>query len=197
MINLTSYAGISTALFVRIQVSQYRTSGSANYTGQVLLFSDHSEDFTINLETYTPLGNLLSVSKSTSELRPSANTLSITLSGIPDNSIAEIIHSKLKGAPVSVYRAFFTLAGTQIGETQGRFIGSVNNYSLEEDYDPIAKSASNLIQFECLSNVELLNNKVAGRRTNPESMGNFFSTDTSFDRVPGLVGAQYNFGADT
>jgi hypothetical protein len=196
MADLTSYTSLISALFVRIQVDAYSTTGVGSYTSQVLKFSDHSEPFTINSEVYTPLGNLLSVSKSVSELRPSSGSLTITLSGIPDSSIAEIIHSKLKGAPVSVYRAFFTIAGSQIGETEGRFIGNVNNYSLEEDFDPVAKSASNLIQFECLSNIDVLQNKVAGRRTNPESMQAFYSSDTSFNRVPGLVGAQYNFGAD-
>jgi len=193
-INLTSYQSLRTALFVRIDVAQYRTTSSASFTSEILTFSDHSGTFAINGQDYVPLGDLLAVSSTSSELRASGNEITISISGIPNASIAEIVHSKIKGSPVKLYRAYFTEAGVQIGTTQGRWIGSVNNYTLDEEYDPLGKSATNTIQIDCLSNVELLQNKVAGRKTNPSSMKVLNYSDTSFDRAPNLLGSSFDFG---
>ena len=193
-VNLTSYRDLKTALFVRIEIDEYRTSSAASYTSQVLRFSDHNTSFTIDSENYVPLGRLLSVTSTASEIRATGNAITIGLSGIPNTSLAEIIHSKLKGSEVKIYRAYFTQAGSQIGTTQQRWIGTINNYNLDEEYDVLNTTATNSIQIDCLSNVEILQNKVSGRKTNPVSMQKYFASDTSFNRVPGLMGSQFDFG---
>jgi hypothetical protein len=193
-VNLTSYRDLRAATFVRIEVDEYRTSSSASYTSQILRFSDHDTNFTIGGETYTPVGKLLSITNTTSEMRATGNAITITLSGIPNSAINEIVHSKLKGSTVNIYRAYFTQAGSQIGTTQNRWIGAIGNYALDEDYDVLNTIASNSIQLDCICTVELLQDKRAGRKTNPVSMQSFFANDTSFDRVPGLVDAQFDFG---
>ena len=196
MINLDSYVSVRSALFVRIQVDEYRTTSGGAYSSQVLRFSDHNTTFTIDGESYVPVGNLLGVTASSSEIRPSSSTVTLTLSGIPNSSISEILYSKIKGSPVNIYRAFFNVStGAQIGTTIGRFVGSVNNISLEEDHDVIARTASNTLQIECASNVDILTRKVNARRTNPESMKSLYPTDVSFDRIPNLKETTFNFGA--
>lgn len=196
MINLDSYQAIKTSLFVRFDVAEYRTNSSDPYVSQILTFSDHDAIVTINGETYTPVGKLLGVTSSRSELRPSGSDVTITLSGIPDTSIAEIVHSKIKGSPVKIYRGYFNAStGAQINSFVGRFIGSINNYSLQEEFDVYERTASNTIVIECNSTVETLSNKVAGRRTNEQSMKSFYPTDTSMDRVSSLQGSNFDFGA--
>lgn len=195
-VNLTSYQSVKTSIFVRIDVDEYRTSPSGSYTSEILTFSDHDTAFTIDSQTYTPLGALLNVSTSSSELRPSSNTVTLTLSAIPESAITEMMYSKIKGAPVKIYRAYFNATtGVQIGTTVGRFIGSVNNISFDEEYDVLTRTASNTLQIECASNVDVLSRKVSGRRTNPDSMKSFYPSDTSFDRVPNLKDSTFNFGA--
>lgn len=195
-INLASYRNLRTATFVRIDIQQYRTTAGGAFTNEILRFSDHDSAFTINAESYVPLGRLLGVTQTSSELRASGNEITLSLSGIPDASLDEIIHSKLKGSAINIFRAYFNQSGVQIGATQQRWIGQVHNYALSEEYDVIAGSATNTIQIECLSNVELLQQKVGGRRTNPQSMKAIFTSDTSFDRVPSLIGSQFDFGGD-
>lgn len=196
MVNLDSYQSIKTSLFVRVDVEEYRTNSSDPYAPQILTFSDHDATVTINSQSYVPLGKLLGVSSSRSELRPSGNDVTITLSGIPTDSIAEIIHSKIKGSPVKIYRGYFDAStGTQIGSFVGRFLGNVNNYSLQEEFDVYERTASNTILIECNSTIETLSNKVAGRRTNENSMKSFYSTDTSMDRVSSLQDNNFDFGA--
>lgn len=195
MIDLTTYPAVKTSLFVRIQIDKYATSPTGNFVEEVITISDHDTAFTINQEQYTNLGKLLGVSPSRNELRPSSSQVSISISGIPNSAIAEIVNSRIKGAPVRIYRGFFDVStGNLIGDIFGRFRGFVNNYGLEEEYDVRDRASSNIIQLECSSSVDVLNNKFSGRKTNPQSMKKYFPNDTSMDRVPNLENTTFDFG---
>ena len=196
------FDAVQTALFVRIQVDQYSPYIGSGYTQEILRFSDHHSPFTINGEVYIPLGRLMNITSSRSEIRASSNTVDITIMGIPDTSIREIISSNIKSSPVKIYRAFFNEAGVLITSTDpefqnpiGRFSGFVNNYTLQEQYDSITRISSNTIQFQCSSVVDLLSKKVSGRRTNQSSQQRFFPADVSMNRVSTLEGTTFNFGA--
>lgn len=195
--DLSSYKSIGSNLFVRIDVQDY-WDGSA-FTPTILRFSDRRTTETINGEDYLGIGNLMSISTTSSELRVSGNELTITVSGIPNSSIAEIVQSRIKGSPVSVYRKLYN-ATTDValnitGNPLGRFFGYVNNYSLSEEYDIETRTSSNTIALICTSMVDVLSNKVAGRATNQESEKTFFPNDLSMDRVTALEGMTFNFGA--
>ena len=197
-INLSAYNSVETGLFVRIQVDEYRTTSSGSYTSEVLKFSDYIRPITIDSESYTGLGRLLSISSSVSELTPSTGSLTISLSGIPNTSIAEIVNSKIKGSPIEVWRVFFNpTTGAQLsisGNPAGRFFGIVDNYSLDEEYDYDNRESSNRITMTCSSVITVLDNKVTGRRTNPVDQKFFYPSDLSMDRVPNLKDSYYNFG---
>lgn len=197
-IDLSSYRSVETGLFVRIQVDEYRTTPAGSYTSEVLKFSDYIRPITIDGEDYTGLGRLMSISASSSELTPSNSSLTISLSGIPNTSIAEIVNSKIKGSPVEVWRVFFNpVTGEQLaiaGNPAGRFFGIVDNYSLDEEFDYDSRSSTNRITMTCSSVISVLDNKVAGRRTNPVDQKFFYPSDLSMDRVPNLKDSYYNFG---
>ena len=195
MPNLDSYTSVRVGMFVRLQIDQYRTSSSAAYSSQVLRFSDYYQPITINAEVYTALGEFLSVTSSTNELRPSENPVTIGISGIPTNSINEIVHSKIKGCPISIYRGYFNPAGELIGTITGRFIGSVNNYSIQEDFNIDSRTSSHILMLECASSVGILSQKISGRKTNPQSQKTFYPSDTAMNRVPTIKGTKFNFGA--
>jgi hypothetical protein len=196
--SFASYSALQSNLFVRINIEEYRTTAGGSYSNTVLRFSDNRDNFTINGENYLGLGNLMSVTSSSSELRVSSGELTIVISGIPDSSIAEIIHSRIKGSPVIVYRAFFnpTTGGTiPITGPFGRFVGFVNNYSIQEEYDVDSRTATNTLALICNSSVDVLQNKITGRRTNPRSQKAFYPNDLAMDRVPTLKNATFDFGA--
>ena len=196
MPNLDSYTSVKAGLFVRLQIDEYRTTSGGAYSTQVLRFTDYDTAKTIESETYTPLGEFLGVTQSTSELRPTENPVTVTISGIPTNNINEIVYSKIKGAPIKIYRGYFDVAtGVQIGTYGGRFFGNVNNYSIQEEWDVETRTASHMLMLECSSSVGLLSQKIAGRKTNPYSQQKFYPSDTAMDRVPNLKGAKFNFGA--
>lgn len=197
--DLSAYPTLQSNLFIRIQIDEYRTTSSGSYTSQVLRFSDLNVSKTINSETYLGAGNLMSISSTNSDISASGSELTITLSGIPNTSIAEIINSKIKGSSVIVYRGLFdSTTGNLLsiaGNPLGRFNGFVNNYSLNEEYDNNTRTSSNTLVLTCSSSVSILSNKVAGRRTNPRSQKSFYASDLSMDRVPNLVNAYFDFGA--
>ncbi len=200
-IDLTSYTSIETGLFVRIQVDEYSTTEGGPYTSEVLRFSDYIRPITIDGESYTGLGRLLGISATSSDLTSSNSTVTISLSGIPNSSIAEIVNSKIKGSPVEVWRVLFNpVTGAELsiaGNPVGRFFGIVNNYSLDEEYDYDSRTASNRITMTCSSVIDVLDNKIAGRRTNPIDQKAFYPSDVSMDRVPNLKDSYYNWGAPT
>jgi hypothetical protein len=198
-IDLSSYTSVETGLFVRIEVDYYKTAPGDTPTSTVLRFSDYRGTVTIDSESYVGLGRLLGITSTTSELKGSTSSVTITISGIPDSSIAEIINSRMKGCPIKIYRVVFDpVTGTKLaitGNPAGRFFGIISNYSLEEDYNIDQRTGTNTISLICSSNMGFLENKISGRKTNPESMKRFYPTDVSMDRVPNLVGANFNFGA--
>jgi hypothetical protein len=189
-------------LFVRLAIDEYATEPGGTYTANVLRFSYKNVSVSIGGEEYLGLGRLMAITGSNSELRVSGGELTITISGIPNSSIAEIVNSKIKGSKVNVYRVLFNATTDapldNVGNPLGRFNGFVNNYSLNEDYDVDARTSSNTIVLSCSSVVDVINNKIAGRKTNPQSFKRFSSigsADTSMDRVPTLKNATFNFGA--
>jgi len=188
-INLSTYSAVEAAMFCRIDVPDY----------DVLLFSNYNIPVTIGTDTYTNLGTLLSVTDSTSDLRATGGTLSISISGIPDSSIAEVLAQKFKGSTVQVWRVFFDANTKQqlsiTGNPAGRFQGIITNYALEEDWQMGAKTTSNRIMFTASSTVDVLNNKVAGRRTNSNDQKKYFPNDLSMDRVTAITKSNFNFGA--
>jgi hypothetical protein len=194
MANLDSYTSVRTNVFVRLAIDEYRTTSSGSFTSQVLRFSDSTSTETVESETYSPLGTLLNITATTSEIRPSNNTITVSISGIPTNSIPEIVNSRIKGSDIKIYRKFKTIAGTDIATT-GYFLGKVNNYSLQEDFNVEDRTASNIILLECASDIGLLEQKISGRKTNPISEKRFFPNDTAMDRVPTLKGTRFDFGA--
>lgn len=199
MIDLSSYPAIQSNLFVRIQIDEYKAYAGAEYSAEVLRFSDLMVPYTINDEEYYGVGRLMGITSSSSELRSSSNGITITLSGIPSQRIFEIVNSKIKGCPIRVYRVLFDpTTGQKIevsGNPMGRFRGFINNYALNEEFDVQTRTSSNTLTLVCSSAIDVLANKVGGRRTNPTSMKKLYPTDVSFDRVPNLENSTFNFGA--
>ena len=199
MIDLSSYTSIQSNLFVRIEVDYYKDSPTATPTSTVLRFSDRLQSYTLDNEVYLGLGRLMGVSSTASEIRSSSSDLSITISGIPNSSIAEIVNSRIKGCPVRISRVLFdpvTNAALNIpGNPLARFRGFINNYTLSEEYDIATRTSSNTIVLVCASAVDVLSNKIAGRKTNPQSQKRFYPNDVSMDKVPNLENASFDFGA--
>lgn len=194
---LRDYDHIRTALFVKIEVDRYFSGGS--FSQETLAFTDHIVEFTYEGVDYLPLGDLVSISSSRSELRTSSDTIDIIISGIGNSRLEDLVKSEFRTSAVEIFRGFFSEDGTL--ETAitpnpvGRFKGFINSVSLNETWNTETRESSNTVTFECQSYIDILSQKTSGRQTNPRSMKAFFPNDVSFDRVPKIANARYNFGA--
>lgn len=188
MINLSSYKGLENAILVKWVVPNFDTAYVTDYINSI----------TYNGGTYQNIGNLLGVSSTVSELTTSTGEITISLSGIPTNSISNLFNQAIKGSDVTIYRALFdpvthlplniNFDGTNIFQ---KFKGIVTNYSITDAVDLNVGIALSTITLNCASNTEILSNLTAGRRTNPAD----FPNEKSMDRVRALANSNFNFGA--
>ena len=187
MIDLRSYSSIQSAVIVKWVVPNFSTA----------YLSDYNIPLTYDGQTYTNIGNLLSVSSVASELKPSRGELTISLSGVPSGDISTILSKEIKGSSIWIYRAYFNAQTNQaidFGGSDNRqlhFKGIVTNYSITDDIDLGAGIATSTITLTCNSAVETLSTKVSGRRTNQAD----FPGVNDMSRVQALANSNFNFGA--
>lgn len=187
-LNLSSYKQIQTNLFVKVVVPGYQT----------LTFSDYHKNYLIGATTYTGIGELLSVSNTTSSLRATPEELSISVSGIPTGNVSDFVDQRVRGSAVDVHRGFFDATTGELlaisGNPATKFTGVVNNFTVTDDMNDNGEGTLT-ITFTCTSIIDQLNNKISGRATNPVDQKELYPTDQSMDRVPALAKANFNFGA--
>lgn len=188
-VNLSGYRAIQAAMFVKLVIDGYDT----------LRFTDLGRTYLLDGDWYLNLGSLLSVTGSVSEIRATESEFSISISGIPENAVAEILNNNPKGSSIVVKRGFFNpITGellSVLGNPAIKFSGLVNNYSMNEEWDFAAQTSSHSITLICSNIVSVYNNKVAGRRTNPYDQERFFPGDKSMSRVPTVANSNFQFGA--
>jgi hypothetical protein len=187
-IDLTSYQSIQSNLFVKI---------SLTYTSTVLLFSDNRSTIALGDDVYVGLGQLMGVTSSSSDIKNTDSQVTVTISGIPDSSLQEIMNSRIKGSRVNIYRVFFDAATEEplaiAGNPAGKFQGIVSNYNISDELDMGSSTGSIVLTLTVTSVVSQLENKLSGRRTNPAD----FATESSMNRVSALAKSNFNFGAPT
>ena len=183
-IDLSSYRSIQTNLFVRLDIPGY----------SVLTFSDYHKNYTIGTTTYTGLGQLLSVGNTEDNLRAAPSDISVSISGIPSTNVTDILNNRIKGSECKIYRGFFNVDTGELlpitGNPAGKFQGIVSNYDITDDLTMGDSTGTITLTLTITSVVEMLNNKVTGRRTNPADFPN-----GDMARVLPLQKSNFNFGA--
>lgn len=183
-------ASINSAEFVKLTVfNDYNnTANTSTYT-----FSSAYKEETIDGTVYLPLGGLLSVGAQNRDLKVTAGDTMIALSGVSGNNIIVVLDTKVRGSEVEVWRGFYD-SNSVLGNTYLRFTGIITNYAIEEDRQ--GQDDNYTVTVAASSYKTVLQNRVAGRKTNEESWKFFDPTDTSMDRVYGIAGVQFDFGKD-
>jgi len=192
-IDLSGYDQVGAAMFVRLDIPGTGILRLSNYHKPVSLTESDGSDY-----TYDQVGILLQIGDTMNELRASTNEVSVGLSGIPVSYAVGIQQVKLKGSQIDIRRVFMDPVTDEILDITGNpviaFRGVVNNYGFSEQFNQFSDSSSIAINVSCSSIVDVLENKLAGRRTNKEDMRKFYPSDTSFDRVTEIAGRAFNFG---
>jgi len=179
---------ISSAEFVKITVYN-DCANIANVNVYAISSSFKSE--TIDGTVYSPLGGLIAVGAQNRDLRVTAGDTNIAVSGVAGDSIGLVLDLKVRGSEVEVIRGFYN-ANYELTNTYPRFTGIITSYALEENREGNDNTFTVILSASSYKTV--LENRIAGRKTNKESWRFFNSSDASMDNVYAIAGVSFDFG---
>jgi hypothetical protein len=182
---------INSAEFVKLTIYN-DVSNTADTT--IYTFSSAYKYETIDGTQYSPLGGLLAVGIQQRDIRVTSADTSISLSGIPSDgsdNMAIVLGTKIRGSTIEVIRGFYN-NNYVLTSTAQRFTGIVTSYNITEERHDLVDNFT--ITLNASSYRLVLQNRVAGRKTNGESWKVFYPTDTSMDNVYSLADQYFDFG---
>lgn len=182
-------ASIRHAEFVRMSIGDPAT---------VYTFCNAAGPITVSGITFTGLGSLLSIGDTSRELKSTSVDMSIVLTGIDPAMISLILGDDVKGAVVEIWRGFLdsnnqiiTSPTTQFFK---RYSGIVNSVGISESWDNQLRSRVATCSVACSSMRKVLENRIAGLKTNESSWRFFYPTDASMDRTSAISNTYFDFG---
>ena len=194
--NWTAVGAPSNAVGTIFTATANGAAGSGDASNVTLLtFSSSYTSDTIGGIEYDPLGGLLAVGAQQRSLRVTSGDTSIQISGIGGNNIYEVLESqgKIRGSKVEITRGFFN-NNLVLANAVVRFTGIVTNYSIQEDRDGVEDNYT--ITLDASSYKTVLENRIAGRKTNQSSWQFFDPTDSAMNNLNSLAGFSFDFGSD-
>lgn len=189
--NALSSANIRHAEFVRLQIGNPVTS---TYS-----FCNAAAPITVSGITFANLGMLLSLGDIPQDIKSTSDDITISLTGIDPTNIGLILSSNIKGSTVEIWRGFLdsnnqiiTSPTTQFFK---RYTGIINSVGISEDFNDQARTRVATCTIACTSMRKVLENRVAGLKTNQKSWQFYYPSDTSMNRVAAISNQYFDFGA--
>ena len=160
-------------------------------------FSSAYKAEVISGTTYLPLGGLLAVGTQPRDLRVTSADTSIALSGISGNNIAIVLGTKIKGSKIEILRGFYN-NNYILTNTYPRFTGIVTSYGISEDLETQFNGSTDnfVVTVNASSYKTVLENRIAGRKTNKSSWQVFNTADSSMNNVYSIADQTFDFGMD-
>jgi hypothetical protein len=179
---------VNNAEFLKLTIFN-DVSNTANTT--VHTFSSAYNYETIDGVIYTPLGGLLAVGVQQRDLRVTQADTSVSLSGIDGNNIFIVLSTKIRGSKLEIFRGFYD-DNYNLSNVALRFTGIITSYQITELREE--QDDNFIVTVNASSYKTVLENRVAGRKTNSESWKIWAPTDISMDQVYSLADQQFDFG---
>jgi hypothetical protein len=181
---------VNNAEFVKLTIyNEYGNTANNN----VYTFSSSYQTETIHGQAYTPLGGLLAVGVQQRDIRATSADTSLSLSGIDGNNIYVVLATKVKGSQLEITRGFYDANGILTSNAH-RFTGIVTSYNISEELDTSNDSDNFTVTLNASSFKAVLENRIAGRKTNPSSWQYFNSTDSSMNNIYSISDQDSDFG---
>ena len=182
-------ANIRYAEFVRLSVGT---------TPTIYTFCNAAAPVTVSGITFSNLGALLTIGDVQRDVKATSFDMSISLTGIDPNNVALILSSDIKGSIVEIWRGFLD-SDNQIITTPTlqffkRWTGIVNNVSITEDWNDQVRSRIATCVITCSSMRRILENRIAGIKTNNTVWQFFYPGDASMARVDAISNTYFDFG---
>lgn len=189
---------VNSAEFVKLTIFNEYGNTSNGGISNVYTFSSAYKDETINGTTYEALGGLLAVGQQPRDIRVTQADTSVALSGVDGNNIYIVLGTRIKGAKLEILRGFYGTSGANVyvlQNTYPRFTGIVQSYSITEDRQ--GRDDTFTVAINASSYKTVLENRIAGRKTNERSWQVFNSTDSSMNNVYSIADRAFDFGKDS
>ena len=196
MLNLSAANRTAIASAVPWPVDFVKLEIHENASG-IIRFTNHFHNITVGGELYYATAHFLNFSDIADNLEVKDNTLDISLSGVESSVTALVLSNPIEGSLVTVSRGFYLQdTGLLADGIYTRWAGSVNNYSITDDYN-FSKQDKVVISLSCKSLLTTLIAKVAGRYTSPQGFQDSDTpNDASMEFVPSLQTFNPNFGSE-
>lgn len=190
----TSIGAPSSAIGTTFTANATGSGSGTAYDVSVYTFSSAYKEETIANTVYTPLGGLLAVGIQQRDIRVTSADTSIMLSGIPadgSDNMAIVLGTKIRGSKVEITRGFYN-NNYVLANTAHRFTGITTSYNITEERQDLVDNFT--ITLNASSYKTVLENRIAGRKTNAESWKVYYPLDTSMDNVYSLADQHFDFG---
>ena len=158
----------------------------------IYTFSSSFKEETIDGQVYSPMGGLLAVGIQQRDIRVTSADTSLTLSGISGDNINVVLAEKVRGSRLDITRGFYN-SNFVMTSTAHRFTGYVTSYSVSEERHDLVDNYT--VTLNASSFRFVLENRIAGRKTNKESWQSFFPNDGSLNNLYSISDQQFDFGA--
>lgn len=189
--NWTAIGASSNAVGTTFLANSVGTGNGTALSVEVHTFSSAYQFETINNQEYTPLGGLLAVGQQQRDMRVTSADTSISISGIDGNNIYTVLDTKIRGSKLEIIRGFYD-ANYNLSNTAQRFTGIVTGYAITEDRKDSDDNFT--VTLNASSYKSVLENRVAGRKTNPTSWKEYAPNDVSMDQIYSLADQWFDFG---
>ncbi len=157
----------------------------------VYTFSSSYKTETIDFQTYSPMGGLLAVGIQQRDIRVTSADTSLMLSGIGGDNIYAVLANKIRGSRIDITRGFYN-DNYVMTSTAHRFTGIITSYNISEDRHDLVDNYT--VTLNASSFRYVLENRIAGRKTNKESWQSFNPTDGSLNNIYSISDQQFDFG---
>ena len=189
--NALNSANIRHAEFVKLSVGD-------PLSPTVYTFCNAAAPITIGGNTFSSLGALLAVGEVQRDVKATSFDMSISLTGIDPNYVALILSSQIKGSIVEVWRGFLDsnnqIITTPTTQFFKRWQGIINNVSISEDFNEQLRQRVATCTITCSSMRRVLENRIAGIKTNKTIWQSIYAGDTSMNRVDAISNTYFDFG---
>lgn len=182
-------ASIRHAEFIRLTVD-----------ATVYAFCNAAAPITVDSITFANLGGLMAITDVQRDIKATSDDFSFSLTGIDPAYIGLILSTDIKGSVVELWRGFLD-ANNQIIMTPTqqffkRYQGIVTSVSISEDFNDQIRTRVATCSIACSSFRAILENRLAGVKTNPQSWQVLYPGDTSMDRTPIIQNTYFDFGKE-
>ncbi len=181
-------ASITSAEFIKLTI--YNSVADPGDIS-IYTFSSAYDYETIDGQVYSPLGGLLAVGVQQRDLSVTSASTSVSLSGIGSDNIFMVLEKKIKGSKIEITRGFYD-DNQVLTSTAKRYSGIITSYNITEER--INQDDNFTVTVNASSYKLVLQNRTAGRRTNPISWNQFYPLDTSMYWISSLSGRTFDFG---